>query len=137
MTIKLSSLASDLALEREGEEIVVKDWPNVGPLPGLTVTVRSTQYPPYIAARAAEMQRMAKKFDGGTIPPDELARADGRLAVEHLLVRWDGLDVEYSPEAARETMLSEEHRLMRDIVFWAATRVGRRDVEFVETEAKN
>lgn len=135
--IKLSSLKADLRAEREGEWIEPKDWPGVGPVPGLAFLVRSTQYPPYTTARTQEQMRLSKKFDGGNVPPDELAKADGRLAVEHLLLGWRGLDVEYSAEAAEEALLDEGHRKIRDMIFWCATRVGVRDVEFLETEGKN
>lgn len=135
--IRLASLSSDITREREGEEIPIKDWPGVGQLPGLTFTVRSTQFPPYIAARALEQQRLAKKFDGGPIPPDELARSDGKLCAEHLLLGWKGLDQAFDPDTVEDILSAEEHRLLRDMVFWAATRAGKRDVEFVEDEAKN
>jgi hypothetical protein len=135
--IDIDSLESDLRAEVEGEEIEVKDWPTVGPVPGLAFTVRSTQYPPYIAARTAEQQRLSKKFDGGVIPPDELARVDGNLAVEHLLLGWKGLSVKYSREVAEDYLLRPAQRKLRDMVFWCATRVGVRDVQFIEVEAKN
>ncbi len=137
MTIKLSSLKADIVAEREGQWIEPKDWPGLGALPGLAFLVRSTQYPPYLSARAAAQQRLAKKFDDGNVPPEELARADGTLAVEHLLMGWRGFDIPYAKDAAEQVLTDEAHRTLRDIVFWCATKVGKRDVEFMETEGKN
>lgn len=145
MTIKLSSLAADLKRERDGEWIEPKEWPGLNPerpadmvaLPGLAFHVRSTNHPPYVTARQAELEQVRQDYPTGAIPPDVMARIEGRLSVEHLLIGWRGLDVAYSPEAARDALAAEEHRVLRAMVFWCAGRVGRRRIEFEEGAAKN
>jgi hypothetical protein len=145
MTVKLGSLATDLKKEREGDWIEIKDWPgldperpNVGiPVPGLAFNVRSTNYPPFVVARQAALEKLRQDYPDGNVPSDVQARSDGQLATEHLLVGWRGLDVEYSPEIVQSVLTAEEHRTVRSMVWWCANCVGKRQVEFVEAAAKN
>ncbi|MER9130672.1 hypothetical protein [Mesorhizobium sp. M0768] len=145
MTIKLASLSADLSKEREGEWIEPKEWPGLDlenpgamtPLPGLGFLVRSTNYPDYVVARQKVLEDLKKEYPEGIIPPDVLAAAEGRLAVDHLLLGWRGLDVDYSPQNATDAATAEEHRVLRNIVYWCAGRVGKKQVEFVKAATKN
>lgn len=145
MTIKIASLAADLKLERDGEWIEPKEWPGLNPekpaemvpLPGLAFLVRSTNYPPYVTARQAEMERLRQDYPDGAIPPEVQAKVEGRLAIEHLLLGWRGLDAEHSAETAGVILAAEEHRVFRNMVFWCAGRVGKKRVEFVKAASKN
>lgn len=129
---KLSSLKSDLQKEREGDWISAQD---IGA--DVKFMVRSTNYPPYVIARDEALQSLAKKYDGERIPDDVIAKANGELLAEHLLLGWKGLDEEFSSDLAMEVLTDEAHRAMRNGVLMAATKVGRQEVEFVETAAKN
>ncbi len=143
--IKLASLAADLVKEREGDWIEPKEWPGLNPdkplelvpLPGLAFLTRSTNYPPYVAARQAEHERLQSLYPGGTVPPDVQAKAEGKLAVEFLLLGWRGLDVSYSPDIVGSVLTAEEHRTVRAMVRWCAGVVGKRKVEFEEAASKN
>lgn len=145
MTIKLASLADDLAKERDGEWIEVGEWPGLDSrrpgamikLPGLGFRVRSTLFPAFVTARQEELERIRKLYPDNTAPADELAKVDGLLAVQHLLLEWRGLDTAYTPEAAEQTLLAEEYRKLRDMIYWCAARVGKRDVEFLVDATKN
>jgi hypothetical protein len=59
------------------------------------------------------------------------------LAVEHLLLGWRGLDVEFTEDVAKEILTDESYRRVRNSVYLAATKVGQRDLEFVEAAGKN
>ncbi|TIU02336.1 MAG: hypothetical protein E5W43_00910 [Mesorhizobium sp.] len=145
MTVKLGSLAADLKKEREGDWIEVKDWPGLNPekplesvpLPGLAFNVRSLNYPPYVVARQAALEKLKQDYPDGNVPPDVTAKIEGELSVEHLLLGWRGLDTEYSPDLVQVIMIAEEHRTMRSMVAWCAGRVGKKQVEFVENAVKN
>lgn len=145
MTIKLGSLAADLVKEREGDWIEPKEWPGLNPekpleqvpLPGLAFHTRSVNYPPYVAAYQAELERLRQAYPSGTIPADVMAKAEGKLAVEFLLLGWRGLDVQFSPEIVGGVLMAEEHRVVRNMVRWCAGLVGKRKVEFEETASGN
>lgn len=145
MTIKLASLSADLSKEREGEWIEPKEWPGLNPekplemtpLPGLAFLVRSTNYPDYVVARQDALERLKKDYPDDKVPPDEAARIEGQLAVEHLLLGWRGLDIDYAPDAVGIILVAEEHRVMRSMIYWCAGRVGKKKVEFVKAAAKN
>ena len=144
MTIKLGSLAADLARERDGEWIEPREWPGLDPekpfeqtpLPGVKFLVRSTNFPAYVTARQSVLEALKKDFPDDKVPPDVAAREEGQLAIQYLLLDWAGFDVSFSAEAASVVMAAEEHRVLRQIVFWCAGRVGKRKLEFVEAGAK-
>ncbi|RWP31822.1 hypothetical protein [Mesorhizobium sp.] len=145
MTIKLSSLSADLSKEREGDWIPVKEWLGLDPekpyettpLPGLEFLVRSTNYPDYVTARQDVLEKLKQEYPNDKVPSDVQARFEGQLSVEHLLLGWKGLDVEYSPNLVGTILVAEEHRVMRQMIFWCAGRVGKKKVEFVQAATKN
>lgn len=137
MTLKLSSLKADLAKERDG------DWVEAPGLPGVSFLVRSTNFPPFIVARERAEMKLAQKYGANPSAEDALAqreevnRLDGLLAVEHLLLGWKGLDVDYSADIAEDLLTDEAYRALRRSVYLAANKVGRRELEFVEDAGKN
>ncbi|MER8540244.1 hypothetical protein NKH17_12395 [Mesorhizobium sp. M1334] len=145
MTVKLGSLAADLTKEREGDWIEPKEWPGLNPekpyeqvpLPGLSFLTRSINYPPYATAYQAELEKLRQAYPSGTIPADVQAKAEGKLAIEHLLLGWRGLDVPYSADIVGSVLVAEEHRVIRAMVRWCAGIVGKRKVEFEEAASKN
>jgi hypothetical protein len=145
MTVKLGSLSADLSKEREGDWIPVKEWGGLDPekpyemtpLPGLEFFVRSTNYPDYVTARQAALEKMKQDYPDDKVPADVQARIEGQLSVEHLLLGWKGLDVDYSPDLVSTILTAEEHRTMRQMIFWCAGRVGKKKVEFVKAATKN
>lgn len=145
--LKLSSLERNISAENDGEWIAVKKWVGLDPdepygvteLPEVKFKVRSSNYQPYKIAR----QKAAERFEEmkGEYPdgiPDDLAESEaGRLMAEHLLLGWEGLDVEYTPEVAMAALKKPSASVHRQMVMVCAGKVGRRRAEFVEAAAKN
>lgn len=145
MAFVLDSLAADMEKERDGEWIEPKEWPGLNPekpleqtpLPGVGFLVRSTNYPPYVTARQAALEKTKADYPDNSIPPEVAALIEGELAVEHLLLNWKGFDVAFSSDEARVRLTAEKHRVLRSMVYWCAGRVGKKQVEFVRDAAKN
>ena len=131
MTIKLSSLKADLAREEKGDWIEYPDWP------GVEFNVSSLHLPAYATARDLLVQRMAKKYGRNPVPREEMAVEHGALYAEHILHGWRGLDIEYTPEVARETLTNIEFRNVIAAVEWCAAKVSEVEIEFVKEAGKN
>jgi hypothetical protein len=126
MSVKLSSLAADTAKETEG------DWIEVPELPGVRLKVRSFNFPAYRVARDLLLQRMARKHGRKPAPADESEVEFGKLYSAHILLGWEGFDVEYTPAAARDALTDPAFRDLRRHVEYAASQVGASEVEFME-----
>lgn len=126
MSVKFSSLAADTAKESEG------DWQEIPDLPGVSLKVRSFNFPAYRVARDLLLQRMARKFGRKPAPADESEAEFGRLYAQHILLGWSGFDVEYTPEVARDALTNPAFRDLRRHVEYAASQVGASEVEFLE-----
>ncbi|CAM5658545.1 hypothetical protein MAUB1S_11467 [Mycolicibacterium aubagnense] len=145
MTVVLDSLSADLVKERDGEWIEPKEWVGLNPskpfemtqLPGVGFLVRSTNYPPYVTARQAVLEKLKADYPADDMPPELAARMEGELATEHLLLDWKGFDVAFSKEEALARLTAEGHRIFRSMIYWCAGRVGKKQVEFVKDAAKN
>lgn len=148
MTIKFSSLEVDTKAEAEGEWIAVKEWVGLNPdqpftavpLPGLEFHVRSLNDHGYKVARqkaAEELEKKRKDFSDEIIPEEVSGAAEGRVIAESLLLGWRGLDMEYSPETALAALPKPSARTIRQMILFCATKVGKREIEFVEDAAKN
>jgi len=145
--LKLSSLERDIQAENEGEWVPVKKWFGLDPddpngfteLPNLKFKVRSGNYQPYKIARQKAAERFEEmKTDYPDGIPDDLAESEaGKLIAEHLLLGWEGLDVEYTPEVAIAALKKPAASVHRNMVLFCVSKVGRRKAEFVETAAKN
>lgn len=139
MTVKLSSLKRDVAKEREGDLIEAEDLnkPGTKPEDKIFWNVRSINYPPFVIARDAANAKLRRKYKGDPVPEEIEAKIFGELQVEHLLLGWKGLDEEFSRDVAHELLTSVEGGIVRQSIFFAATKVGQSDVEFVEDTGKN
>lgn len=131
MTIKLASIKNKIAVEREGTYIDIPDWP------GVSLGVRSLEYPAYRIAVDQLVQRYARKYKTKTAPPDVRDADFGRLLAEHILFGWKGFDEEYTPELALDILASAEGREFSKQIIWAATSVAETEVEFVVDATKN
>lgn len=133
MTVKLKSLAVDLKKEAEG------DWVPFLPWKGVRFMVRSTETPEFTAARDKLLRDLAKQRQatGLEIPPAEIDKKLGELYAEHILLNWEGLDEPFTPELALEVLTDPAYREVFKAVQDCANRVGRAELEFVETETKN
>ncbi|PDT77180.1 hypothetical protein [Bradyrhizobium sp. C9] len=137
--LKLSSMRADSQKEREGDWIPAID---IDPSGAIRWFVRSTNYAPFKIARDAISAKLARKH-GDNVPDDVLAEAHGSLAVEHLLLGWEGLvdddeqDIPFSPAKATEILTDPEYRYVRGSIYGAAMRVGREEAEFVAAKVKN
>jgi hypothetical protein len=135
LTVKLASLKANLTAETQGE------WED-STIPslaaeGVAYLVRSLNEPSYHAARAALLQRFARKHGKNPVPADELSTEFGRLYAKHILLGWRGLDVEFSPSVAAETLGDPAYREIVADIEACAAQVGRAKIEFVEDAAKN
>ncbi len=131
MAIKLSSVRSDPAREEEGE------WVNIPDLPGVRFRVRSFNYGPYKAQRSIVFARLARKYGREPVPDQIMVKELGQLYHKYILLEWDGFDVPFSPETARDVLTDPTYRTLLDHVDYAANRVGQAEVEFVEQAAGN
>lgn len=129
--VKLTSLKVDLEREKKGDWIPYPDWP------GVSFNVSALNLPEYETARSLMLQRLAKQYKNQTIPKDVLLVELGALYCEHILHDWKGLDEEYSPELARQTLTSPEYRPVISAVEWCAARVSEIEIEFTKTEQGN
>lgn len=128
--VKLSSLLVDVPAQSAGQ------W-QPGPWPGTRFRVRSTEYEPYKREREQEIERLAAIHGGGTLPDAVWLPVLGRLLAQHILLEWDGLDVPYDAEVARDTLRAIDGGLLRGAVITCGQRVGIREVQFVTVLEKN
>lgn len=131
MTVKLSSLKADLEIEAVGEWIEYPDWP------GVAFNVSSLHKEEYNTERDLLSQRLTREHRGKPIPGRVVAPEAAKIYCKHILHGWRGLDVEYSPEKALEVLSDPGYRDVVHAIEWCASRVGYRDIEFVEKTAKN
>lgn len=131
MTVKLSSLKADLDREQKGDWIEYPEWP------GVAFNVSSLFTPEYVVARDLLVQKLTRKHKGAPPPPNELTPAIGKLYAKHILHGWRGLDVDYSPDKALETLTNPEFRNVTAAVEWCAGQLAQINVEFIEDAAKN
>lgn len=131
MVLKLSSIKADLAREESGDWIAYPDWP------GVEFNVSSLHAPGYQAARDLVIQRVARKYQGRTVPADESAAIYGKLYSEHVVHGWRGFDVEYSADKALEILSDPAYRDVVRAVEWCAGEISRRDAEYIEVSVKN
>lgn len=131
MTVKLSSLKADLDREEKGDWIEYPDWP------GVEFNVSSLHLPAYQTARDLLLQKLQRQYKKKAIPKNVLTKELGRLYATHLLHGWRGLDVDYSPQVALETLTSPDYRNVVAAVEFCAAQVSEVDLEFVEEEEGN
>ena len=131
MTVKLASLRANLEREAAGDWIDFPDWP------GVAFNVRSLHAPSYATKRDLMLQRLTRKYKGRAPPPEVMAREAGKLYNDEILFGWRGLDVEYSPEVALETLTDLAYRDVVAAVEWCAAQVAQGSIEFVEEATKN
>lgn len=131
MTVKFASLKVDLKREADG------DWVDIPELPGVRLRVRSLQTPAYQVAADLLRQKHQRKYASQRVPPEVWSRDFGGLLAEHILLDWQGFDVPYADELARETLCNPEYRELAGHVLWAGSTLGAAEIEFVEQAAKN
>lgn len=131
MAIKLNSIKADAKREAEGE------WVNIPELPGVRLLVRSFNFGPYKNARSIMLGRLARRYGKDPVPDGVMSKELGVLYSTHVLLGWEGFDVAYSEETARETLTDPAFRTLLDHIDYAASRVGQQEVEFVDTAAGN
>ena len=133
--VKLASLRADTKKETEGDLIMLSGFDDL--YAGILVRVRSSNYAPFRVARDAEQRRLVKRYGSGAVPDSEIAEINGRLAVTHLLLDWEGLDVPFDRQTALSTLTDDGYRDLRNAIFWAASQVGKATAEYVEEAAGN
>ena len=133
MTIKLSSMKTNVAKERDG------DWIKSVATPGMEWLLRSPHYGPFKRARDLLVQKLGRRR-GVSSDEDFNERTNrefGMLYAEHLVLGWRGIDEPYSKELAIEFCTADDCRLIYDDIMGCANLVGVRELEYVEESAKN
>jgi hypothetical protein len=131
MTISIASIKNNISAEREGAYIDIPDWP------GVSLGVRSLEFPAYKLAIDLLVQKFARKYKGKPAPPEVRDSEVGRLLGIHILFDWNGFDQPYSQEFATDLLSSSEGRDLVKQVSWASSQVGETEVEFVTDAVKN
>ena len=129
--LKLESLRNDLLTSADGERVESNAFP------GVAYHVRSLRFPAYETARDLAAQKMAKAYPNGGIPSALTMKTVGELISDHILLGWEGLDVPYTKDRAREILSDFGYRKVVNDIESCAARVGERDLEFIEDTAKN
>lgn len=148
MAIKLKSLLVDIAAEREGEWVEMKEWAGLDPerpwevirTPGVAFCVVSIGDAEYRNARQKLIEQVeAWRTEGRSETEIEalVSPLEGALIADRLLRGWRGFDEDYDAVAARATLSTPESRVLRTMIIAAAQRVGLRKVEFVKAAEKN
>lgn len=148
MTIKLKSLLTDTTAEREGEWIDVREWGGLDPdkpwevikTDGLRFHVKSINDPAYKVARQKMLEDLEARrsgFPDNIIPDDHVGAAEGKLLATSLLIGWDGFEEKYSAETAADLLPQPGARLLREMIVFCASKVGKRKVEFVKAAEGN
>jgi hypothetical protein len=131
MPAKLSSLRVDLEREKDG------DWVASLVYPGVEYHVSSMHTPAYQRDLELMTMRLARKYKGAPVPPEERAVESGKLYARHILHGWRGLDVEYTPEVALETLTDPAFRPLTGDIITCSMRLGEPDVEYLKAEEGN
>lgn len=129
--LDLDSIAVNTELEQNGQYIDIPDWA------GVSLGVRSLEIEEYKIAVEQAVEKLARKYDGGLIPPKEREIVIGALLAKHILFDWKGINPPYTPEFAQDFLGSEKGRNLSNKVLWAARRVGRVDAKFQVDAVKN
>lgn len=136
--VVLSSLKADRKKEADGDWITAVDIN-----PAIRWHVRSNNYPDFKTARDERLEKLQRQSDGERVDDDTLAKLNGELAVEHLLLGWEGLaddderEIPFSEDFALEILTDEAYRLVRQSIYFAATKVGKSEVKVIGAAAKN
>lgn len=131
MVVKLQSTASDMVKERDGDRIASLLYP------GVIYRVRSIHYEPFANARDLALQNLARKHGDQPAPRDETVKIVGALIAEHLLLGWEGFDIAFTTEVAKNTLADPSYRELVADVEVAARKAGKKRLEFEEDLVKN
>jgi hypothetical protein len=131
--IVLKSLAADLAKERDGE------WVKSRRFEGSSYHVRSVNNPEYRAEQASSLRSLQETYasTNSEVDVNDLQKARAKLMVSHIIIGWNGFDEEYTADLGREILSDPAYRDLLADIEDCASRVGRRQVERVEADAKN
>jgi hypothetical protein len=134
--IKLSSLTIDS--DPESSWVDVTSHPSIeGDIVGLRFKVRPLNHKPYSTGAAAFLQKLSVEY-GSTLVPDEISSVGlGKLFVEHILTDWEGMEFDYSSEAALLYMTDQKYRVIQDMLYNAAASLTKKKLEYLDTETKN
>lgn len=123
MAVILSSLMINADREMNGDWVPFPAWE------GVRFRVRSTNYAPYKAALKAKQTEAALRYPKGV--PDAVTMAMmGELVAEHLLLEWQGFDVDYSPNAAMTMLSNPEFRTITGAILQCAETLTIPNIRF-------
>ena len=135
--LKLSSLRVDLDRQYKGDWISYPLWD------GVRFNVSSPKLPAYQRCLAKNQRDIAKRYPIGQdqLPTEEALEAnreaEALLVCEHLLHGWEGIDLEYSPDAAEKYLIDPEYEALLNAVKWCGNKLAEVNAEYIEDLAKN
>lgn len=129
--VLLSSLRADLDRETTGDWVPYPLWK------GVRFNVSALTVPEYETDRDLMFKRLGKKYKDELIPKDVLSAELGALYHKHILHDWEGLDIEYSPQVAKETLSDPAFRAVVSAVEWCAAKISEIEVKFTKEEEGN
>lgn len=129
--VMLSSLKADLAREKNGDWVPYPIWK------GVAFNVSALTNPEYETARDLMFKRLAEIHGDERIPREVLSVELGKLYCEHILHGWRGLDIEYSPETALNTLGDPEYRAVVSAVEFCAAKLTDIEPKFAKAEEGN
>lgn len=131
----LSSIRTDLARIRKG------DWVPAPYAPWKTVKARfnvsTLNLPAYQLAVRRVNEKLASKYAGDPVDPDELHAENGALLAEHILHGWENLDVEYTPEIALDMLCDPSYDALNTVIRVCAMKLEETKAEFIKAAEKN
>lgn len=131
MGVKLNSVKVNIDQETAGT------WIESTSYPGVSYLVRGIHYQPFETARDLATQALAKTYRTKPVPLAERNAVLGSAIAKHLLLDWKGFDEDHDPSRALEMLTDPAYRALLDDVYVASAAVGKQDLEFTETLAKN
>jgi hypothetical protein len=129
--VLLSSLRADLDREKNGDWIPYPGWK------GVSFNVSALTIPEYETARDLMFKRLAQTYKDTVIPKDVLSAELGALYAEFILHDWRGLDIDYTPEVAKQTLADPAYRAVVAAVEFCAAKISEIDAKFTKAEEGN
>jgi hypothetical protein len=130
--VMLSSLRADLDRELNGDWVAYPLWK------GVRFKVSALTVPAYETDRDLMFKRLTQEYkEDARIPKDLMMVELGKLYSKHILHGWEGLDVEYTPEVADQTLTDPSYRAVIAAVEWCAAKISEIEAQFTKAEEGN
>ena len=129
--VMLASLRADLEREKLGDWVAYPLWQ------GVRFKVSALTLPAYETDRDLMFKRLNQQYKDERIPKEVLSAELGGLYAKHILHDWEGLDVAYSADTARQTLTDPSYRVVVSAVEWCAAKLSEVEAKFTKDEEGN